>query len=305
VKLNFDLGGVAVVEFGVGQDDGGEQGFVTVPVDGAVQSVLNEMVRATWLAMTKNEDGPAKYEPSEKHGRTEYLYVPLGDDTAMFLRELHEAANLEVDSTALYEPARLSSYFARLTDKKGRRLTALRRAAQFKGVVKSRNRLVRMLDDTLKIIEDSVFKLDHDFDLIIDDANVHILRPSGFEFAGKLQKAILDAVPKNVEALASDLPFVELGTIEEYAHTRVRAARYLASIRSQETQGIDKALLKKLCKETDVEVSESKGKLSVSAGCEMAFLEALDRRRYVVTLVREKPEPYRAPSRKRIGSSHL
>ncbi|MDQ7088940.1 MAG: hypothetical protein Q9Q13_14270 [Acidobacteriota bacterium] len=55
-------------------------------------------------------------------------------------------------------------HFARLTDNKNRRLTALRRASQFKGVLKKR--LIRWLDDTLKIIEDSVFKLDNDFDLL-------------------------------------------------------------------------------------------------------------------------------------------
>ena len=39
---------------------------------------LREMVQATWDAMQRDKDGPAKYEPSEKHGSTEYLYLPLG-----------------------------------------------------------------------------------------------------------------------------------------------------------------------------------------------------------------------------------
>lgn len=302
MKLDFDLKEVMVTEFGVGRDDGDGQTFVAVPVDAGVQAALHEMVQVTWDAMQKDEDGPARYEPSEKHGGTEYLYLPLDDELAASVRELHAAASLTIDAAALSDPADVFCYFARLTDKKKRRLTALRRATQFKGVLKSRNRLVRMLDDTLKIIEDTVFKLDNDFDLLIDAQNVHILRPSGFEFAGKLQQAILAAVPENIKAIRKDLGFVEFDGIEAYAGKHPRAARYLASIRGQEeTKNIDKSLLKTLCMETGVEFSESKGKLVITDGHEMAFLEVVDRRRYTVSLVKDKPEQYRAASRRKIN----
>jgi len=301
MKLDFDLGNVTVTEFGVGRDDGNRQSFVAVPVDADVQTALREMVQATWAAMQKDEEGPAKYEPSEKHGGTEYLYLPLDDELAASVRELHKAVSLNIDAAALTDPIDVFCYFARFTDKKERYLTALRRATQFKGVLKSKNRLVRMLDDTLKIIEDTVFKLDNDFDLLVDATNVHILRPSGFEFAGKLQQAILDAVPENITAIQKDLSFVAFDGIEEYAGKHPRAARYLVSIRAQEeTKSIDKSLLRKLCKQTGVEVAESKGKVTVADGHEMGFLEVLDRRRYEVSLVKEKPERYRAASRRKI-----
>jgi hypothetical protein len=302
MKLEFDLGNVTVTEFGVGRDDGDGQTFVALPVDADVQGALREMVLATWNAMENDEDEPAKYEPSEKHGSTEYLYLPLADDMASSVRELHEATNLDIEGGALGEPADVFSYFARFTDNKTRRLTAMRRATQFKGILKSRNRLVRMIDDTLKIIDDDVFKLDSDFDLLVDSANVHILRPSGFEFAGKLQQAILAAVPENIKAIRKDLGFVEFDGIEAYACKHPRAARYLASIRGQEeTKNIDKSLLKKLCKQTGVEIAEAKGKVVITDGHEMGFLEVLDRRRYEVSLVKEKPERYRAASRRKIN----
>lgn len=300
MKLEFDLGEVTVTEFGVGRDDGDRQTFVAVPVDADVQAALREMVQATWDAMQSDEDGPAKYQPSEKHGSTEYLYLPLTDELASFVRDLHDAATLDLDTSAFDEPAELFCYFVRLTDKKNRRVTALRRASQFKGVLKKR--LIRLVSDSLKLIEDRVFKLDSDFDLVVDSANVHILRPSGFEFASKLQQAILDAVPKNIKAIQKDLAFVQFDGIEAYAGNHARAARYLASIRSQaETKNIDKSLLKKLCKQTGVEVAESKGKVIVTDGHEMGFLEVLDRRRYEVSLVKEKPEQYRAASRRKIN----
>jgi hypothetical protein len=299
MKLDFDLANVTVTEFGVGRDDGNRQTFVAVPVDANVQGALREMVKATWDAMQEDEGGPAKYEPSEKHASTEYLTLALSDDMASSVRELHEATNCDIEFAAIEDASDVFCYFTRLTDKKKRRLTALRRATQFKGILKKR--LIRFVSDSLKLIDDDVFKLDSDFDLLVDSANVHILRPSGFEFAGKLQQAIMDAVPRNIEAIGKDLPFVEFDGIEEYAGQHPRAARYLASIRGQEeTKNIDRTLLKRLCKQTGVDVIDARGKVKVAPGHEIAFLEVLDRRRYEVNLVKEKPELYRAASRKKI-----
>jgi hypothetical protein len=159
-----------------------------------------------------------------------------------------------------------------------------------------------MLDDTLKIIEDTVYRLDNDFDLLVDSTHIHILRPSAFEFAGKLQQAILDAVPTNTKAIQKDLAFVEFEMIAAYAAKHPRAARYLASIRGQaETKNIDKSALKKLCKMTGVEVKSSNGKIKVVAGHEIGFLEVLDRRRYELQLVRGQSERFKAGSRTRLN----
>lgn len=300
MELGFDLKNVTVTEFGVGCDDGNGQAFVTVPVDGDVKAALREMVQVTWEAMQKDQEGPAKYEPSEKHGPTEYLTLALKDDMAASVRVLHEAANIDIQSSALEDPSEVFCYFVRLTDKKSRRLTAMRRATQFKGVLKKR--LIHFVSDSLKLIDDSVFKLDNDFDLLVDSTNVHILRPSGFEFAGKLQQVILEAVPENIKAIAKDIPFVGFESIEMYAGKHSRAARCLASIRAQkETKRIDMALLKKLCKQTGVEIAESQGKITVAEGHEMAFLEVLDRRRYELELVKGSPEQFKAGSRKKIN----
>lgn len=301
MNLEFDPGKMTLVEFGVGHDDGNGQTYVAVPVDTKVQDVLREMVQATWQAMQQDEDGPTRYEPSDKHGSVEYLYLPLDDDMAAGVRDLHEAVNLPMDAAALTSPADMFCYFVRLTDSRQRKLTALRRATQFKGIIKNKGRLIRLLDDTMQIVEDTLFKLDSDFDLLIDAKNVHILRPSGFEFAGKLQRAILDAVPSNVAAIKAELTFIEFDGIERYAAKHPRAARYLASIRGQEEmKDIDKVALKRLCKGTGVDVSESKGKVIIADGHEMAFLQVLDRRRYQLELVKDKPEKFVAGSRKLI-----
>ena len=302
MPLAFDLQNVTVTVFGIGRDEQDGQSFTLVPVDASVQAALREMAQATWSAMDKLDDDPPEYEPSEKHGSSEYLVVPLGSDLAMALRQLHQAENLPVSAAALSEPHGIFCYFARFADNAGRRLTAVRRATQFKGVLRSRG-LMRIIDDTLQIIEDSVFRLDTDFDLLIDSEAVHILRPSGFEFVSQLQGAILAAAPTNIKAVRKDLAYVDFTIIEEYAKKHPRAARSLASIAAQKsTKDISKAALKALCKRTGVEIGQSNGKITVDKGQVMGFLEVIDRRRYYLELVPGTPESFVAGSRRRIGT---
>jgi hypothetical protein len=163
--------------------------------------------------------------------------------------------------------------------------------------------LVQFISDALKLVDDDTFKLDKDFDLLIDSNRVHILRPSGFEFIAKLQEAIRGAVPANVAAIQQDMPFVDFSNIAEYASRHTRAARHLASIRSQrETQNVSQALLKKTCKTHGIELRTQDGILTVAEGHEMDFLDVLDRRMYELELVEGSPERYRAGSRRKVGS---
>lgn len=299
--LDFDFSQVRTAEFGLGRDDGDERTFCQIAVDGDVQDALQEMAEATWAAMQELTDVPPRYEPSEKHAGIEYLHLPLADDLAASMRQLHEANNLPIDTAALDNTEIVFSYFARFTDTQGRRLTALRRATQFKGILK--NRLIRFMMDALKIVEDKIFKLDVDFDLLIDAQNVHILRPSGFEFAGQLQEAIMAAVPNNVAKITADLSFVKFDVIESYASKHPRAARYIASILSQaEYKNINQKYLVQLCSHTGVEIEEIDGQISITEKHVLGFLEVLDRRRYEIELVADAPEQYRAASRSKLDS---
>ena len=301
MKIDFDFNAVASTEFGVGLEEGDQEVFQLVTVDADVQRALQEMVAATVREMRQASEDPSPYEPAEKYSSQEHVILPLEDELARQLRDLHEANNLRVDSQALAEPAKIFCYFSRMTDKKARRLTALHRAGQFKGVLKSR--LIRVVTDALKLIEDNVFKLDSDFDLLVDNKNIRMLRPSAFEFVGKLQDVVSAAAPANLKEIQADMPFVDFANVEDYAKRHPRAARYLASIRSQkETKNIDRRALKRLCKATGVPINEVNGKIAVQRDEVMDFLEVLDRRRYAIKLVKNSPERVRAASRKKIPS---
>ena len=299
MMLNFNFDSIRSIEFGIGSDDGDGGVYSLIPVDQKVQEALREMGADTWSAMQENGE-PDEYEPSEKYASQEYVYIATDDDLAARLSNLHRASNLHLNAAALKEPRPIFCYFAKFSDAKGRRLTAVRRASQFKGILK--NRLIQLVTDSLRLVEDDTFKLDSDFDLLIDSANIHILRPSGFEFIAELQQAIREAVPANVASIQRDMPFVDFASIEEYAGSHTRAARYLASIRSQrETQNISQTLLKKVCKAHGVDLQTRNGRITIRAGSEMDFLDILDRRMYELELVEGSPERYRAGSRRKVG----
>lgn len=298
--LEFDFDHIRHIEFGVGLDEAVGQKFVSMTVDVETQTALSEMAERSWDLMQELTSEPESYEPSEKYASLEYVSLSINSPMAERMRDLHQAASLTKDMRALSDPEKVFCYFARMVDEQGRHLTALRRATHFKGVLKSR--LIRVLTDAVKLVEDRVFKLDYDFDLLIDFSTVHILRPSGFESAGKLQEAVLAAVPHNVASIQSELRFVDLGNIQAYACRRPRAARYLASIRANKlADNIDKDALQKLCNDMGVRISEDNGKITVEDGHFMSFLEVLDRRRYELELVLGAPEYFRAAGRRKIN----
>ncbi len=217
-------------------------------------------------------------------------------DYAKNFFQLHSAKNMQTNAASLNDAAHIYCYFAKITDMSGKHITAIRRATKFKGIIK--NRLIKLVTDSLKLVEDKVFKLDQDFDLIIDDDKIHILRPAAFEFMCGLQETIMLESSKNIAEIEKDIGFIDFSSIKEFASKHARAARYLASIKKfGESKDISKSKLIKLCKTTGVKLKEKNGKITVDEDNIIPFLEVLERRRYEVELVQHKPEHYKAPSR--------
>ena len=295
MKLNFDLEGRLVIEFGVVLGNVVDPTFIWVPVDAEVQSVLQGMFLKTWQDMNDSMDGPAKYEPSESYESPVYLYVTLSDVLAERFREFYRPDGFRIDSKVIRKPTEIYCYIAQFTDEQDRRLIAIRKSTQFTSVYRQK---FIFLSDALHLVKRDVFKLDADFDLLVDSETVHIWRPKSFEYLGDLQETIFRAVPSNIEVISKDLPFVEFENIEDYASSHARAARYLASIKSHELSGIERQALEKYCEETNVEFECVNGKLLVTEKFIPDFLRVLDRRRYGVPFVPGAPEIYNASGRK-------
>ena len=299
MAVAFDISKtLGAVQFGLGRDVEGTQTFATVPIQIEVGDALVEMLRST-LIQIANDGMPALYEPSEKYGAREYVYLPLDDTMASMMRDLHQAEALPSDTSTLKESSNVFSYFARTKNSSGQKITGLRRSTQFK--ILAHARLLAWSFDSLEVVDRPTFKLDDMFDVIVDAERVHILNPTAFAFASRLQSVVLAAAAGNANAVALEVPGIEFDSIAKYASTRPKAARYLASIRSQgHATGIDTPLLQALCSGSGVALTKVDGKLQVAEKDILTFLEILDRRRFELSLVKGQTEHYRAPSRKRL-----
>ena len=296
--LQFDISRISRIEFGVGLKGLSRYEFKMVPTDSGVKSALMEMIQATQRQMDQDGGAQRSYEPTEKYVSGEYSVVPKGDPLEATLREIHEIQLLAPDSGALGDPRKVFCYFARFEDNRDRRLTAIRQATYFKGVLEKK--LLRFYSDSLQLVEDRVFKLDNDFDLLIDSDHTHILRSRAFESIGQLKAAILGGVPKNISEIQQKLGFVDFRNVESYASSHVLAAGCLASIRQQGLAGITSTSLVSECKRLNVAVKRINGMVSVHDEDVMDFLRVLDRRRYRSDLVSNKPEQFMAESRRKV-----
>lgn len=295
MNIDFNLYNIREVEFGVYIRD---NGLYLVPVDNSVQQALREMILETFDLLSQFED-PEYYDPANSYAGEEYVYLPLNSELATFVRHMHNAQQLQSTVHALDNPSEILCYFARATDNQGRYLTALRRAVHFKGVIKAR--LIRIVNDALRLVSDGYFKLDSNFDLLIDSNKIHILRPAAFDLFARTEEVLQQSIQRNIQAIQQDLPFVDLEGVERFARQHRRAARYLAAIRSsQRARNINKEALLNLCRRNRVSLSERDGKIIVDTGHELDFLEILDRRRYEIELSLGEVECFRAQSRRRI-----
>ena len=304
MNLNFDFEKIEVTEFGVGRQIGSDRIFVAVPTNVAVQRTLQEMVAATCQRMGDSAESPSTFDPAEKYASEEYLTLSIDDDLALRLKTLHQTPNLSIADDYLDWITKSFCYFARLHDDQGRQLTAIRRSTQFKGALNRQNRILSLGTDALRIVENPIFQLNADFDVVVDSGFIHIIHPTSFKLLGQIEEAIMEAVPRNIQTIQSKVWYVEWSAIEEYATTHSRAASLLASIRTNGYgNNLDRSALEIDCEAGGISLTKVAGELVVPDGQIMDFLEVVDRRRYVSRLAAGVTERYKASSRTRVGGS--
>ena len=299
--LDFTLEQINSVEFGVGHRENGKPTFGCIPVDDRAQGHLRLSLAKTWQGMIR-EDDSKEFDPADQLAATAYLYLDLCNPMASLFRNLQNAENIPSDSTTLSNMDHAFCYFARFTDRDSKLLTALRRATQFKSLRKQSGNLFWQSDTLeLELSPTPVFRLNAEFDLILDSKMVHILHPKGFVALGDIEGYMLSAVADNIDAITPHLDFVNLEPIEEYACDSIRAAAYIASIKAQQwAQGFNKATLMEFCWLNGIEVAERDQKIDVPRRHILDFLQILDRRRYEFNLAEGPPEYFKATNRQQI-----
>ena len=295
--MDFDFGEIRQTRFGVGIKQGGEMRLYGVGPDDSVRATLGEMAEDTWNRMAETDEDPVEYDPASTYDGSDYLAVMLDDPLAEVFREIHETQTFEPGGNILENPARISCYFARLVDGNGLSLTAVRRATQFKGMVKKKGRMVRIGNDSVTLVPHDVFLLDDEFDVLVDDDMVHILHPGGFVQVGGLNAIVRAAASRNLTKLKDTLGFLDWEFDTDSWKCSLGVARRLSSVARQQLQGISVDLLKDRCHAGAVPFTQTANGLSFSEDSMPGLLDALGRRFYEQELIPGVKERYRAGNR--------
>jgi hypothetical protein len=299
--MNFDLENITLVTLVGYFEDLRAQNprHIQIPIHPQVQAELRTMLRTTAQKMQL----PASarhlpvFSPAEKYSSEEPLKLSLATDYVSDLAAVIALQNLPSDANALNVISELEYYYAVFTDNQNRKLFAFRRASQFKGV--ARSKLAFLNGGVLTLMNTAVFRLDNDFDYLVDDHTIFILRPSGFEFTTNVHGQVLREAATNAAVIAASVAFLDIARISAYATQHPRAARLLAAIRARDDLHlIDKRLLQSACRIFGIAVVKGQaGSIGPDAGHEYDFLCIIDRRAYTAKLIPNQPEKYEAASR--------
>ncbi len=295
--MPFNFAQIQAVSFGVCLNTEAGESYRLVPSEAGVQDALKAMLGDTFAALTQADTTIEEFSPAEKYGATERLRVPLKSEWVQKHKQIFDAENLPTDTHGLDNPAALISYFAIFRDNHGNKAMGFRRAAQFKGVLKKH--LVTFINDALRLVDDNLFKLDTDFDFLIFDDQILVWRPSGFIFTAGMDEHIAAFAAANVAHISGEISCVNFAALGNFVAKHKLAMRLVAAIKSRnDLSSITSQRLKAECKGCGIKLITRAGKLLPVEGNEMAFLMLIDRRRYTVTLVPQKPETYEAASRR-------
>lgn len=299
--MNFNTQNITLVTLYGYFEDAQSQNprHIQIPVDPQVQGELTGMLTetVTRLGLPAIEPTMAAFDPAEKYGSEEQLKISLTTPYLQGLAAVVALTNLPSDANALIQVADLDYYYAIFTDNQNRHLYAFRRASQFKGV--TRSKLAWINGGMLTLLTSHVFRLDIDFDYLVADQDVYILRPSGFEYTTNVGEQILQASAANAQSIAISVNYLDVTGISAYASTHKKSARLLAAIKSRnDLQQIDRSLLVQACQSYGVQIlNPDQGQLAPDTGHEYYFLCILDRRAYTANLIPDQPEKYEAASR--------
>lgn len=299
--MNFDLNNISLVTL-IGYFEGAHgvnPRHIQIPVSPAVQNELKDMLNTTAqkLKLPASAAQMPTFSPAEKYESEEHLQLPLTTQYVSDLAAVILLQNLPSDANSLNVVAELDYYYAVFSDTQQRKLFAFRRASQFKGVTKSK--LAFLNGGMLVLLDEAVFRLDNDFDYLVTNQTIFILRPSGFEFTTNVHGQVLQAAAANATTISQSIQFLDIARIATYASSHPRAARLLAAIRARnDLHLIDRNLLQQACQSYGVDFEQNQaGALGPSAGHEYDFLCIIDRRAYTATLIPDQPEKYEAASR--------
>lgn len=301
IDQDFDFQNITSVNFGVSLRESGDRYFI--PTDAATKDALKAMLRATRGAFDGIPGDWELHDISEDYGERRRIYATRDNEFMAELSDVHDAGALQ-DLTNIQDHVRdIEFYFADFRDDQDRQATGIRKATKLKGTLGARNRLVRLVDDTLRLVRDDVLNLDTEFDVIVTDAHVFILNARQVEQVAKIVAQVAATASVKVQLIHDTVTFLDLSRIVAKIGAHPRMARNAASVASNPNlANFQRPLIEALAGQHGIKFREiENGRLQCRVIDEAKLLELLDARRYHLDLEGDGGDPYRATARQKVS----
>lgn len=290
------------IEFGIGIESQNQPDILfKINVNEAVQQALYEMKEEFDRQYMNFPDAPTLFELSEKYSSSEHLFYPLVQNDLPDLFHLYtQSAQIPLNDVDLgADLPNISYYFAIFNHGNGSKTIGVKRPNMFKGLLKSRNRIVRLVNDSLMIVPDDLFKLDFDYDFFVNQNTIDILHPSGFLYISKLDEQTLAHAADATNALAARIDFINFAHLAPLVAASKTAARLISSIKSRiDLEQTSQQRLLAKCMVFNIAIQQAAGLIAPQDDNQLVpFLQILDRRLYDYELIDDLVEEYVAGSR--------
>lgn len=303
IDQEFDAAAIASVNFGVRLRSNGNMHFV--PTDGPTKDALKEIFRDTVAIFNGIPTGWELHDISEDYGSPRRIYAARAGEFMAELSSVFDAGAL-ADLTNLHDHAHdVEFYFCEFTDTQQRRAVAIKKGTRLKGTLSARNRLMRLVDDTLVLIEEEVLRLDQEFDVIVTDPHVYILNVRAVEQIAKIVEHVAATAAVKVQAIHDAIPFLDLSRIRDKISRHPRMARNAASIAAHPNlANFQRPFIETMAAKHGIKFQELEdGRLQCRVTDEAKLLELLDARRYHLDLAGDGGDPFRASGRQKVSAS--
>lgn len=300
IEDEFDFQNIHNVNFAVALRSNGSRYFV--PTDGPIKEALKEVLRATVAGFAQLDGDWENHDISEDYGDRRRVYAARDTDYLTDLSVIFDAGDLDDLSNAHEHVPDIDHYFGVFHDNQGRKAVGIKKGTQLKGTLGARNKLMRLLaDDTLQMIEDNVLKLDREFDAIITDEHVFMLKVRSVEYLANIVEHVAGAAAHKVQQIHDTLSFLDFSRIQADIAKHPRMARMAASIAARnDLAQIRQDRVQEQAAHHGIILNDVGGRLQCRRQDETKLLEILDDRRYQVDLTATGPVPYRATGRQKV-----
>lgn len=295
INNEFNTGDIASVDFCAALKTG-DRFFI--PTNGGVQEALKTILHDTVAGFDVIEGDWELHDISEDYGERRRVYAPQNLPLFETISEIFNSGALPELPDLQNRLAELDYYFAKFTDSDGRAMVGVKKARTAKATLGAQNKLVRLIDNTLVLIEERVLRLDRQFDALISANNVFILEPRATEQVAGIVERVAASAGARVQEIHDAILFLDLSRIKSKIARHPKLARIAHSIANRpDLQDIQRAAIEELAAAQGIRFREVGGRLLCNVTDEAKLMEVLDARRYHLDLTATGAVPYRATAR--------